>query len=49
MLKNRYRNYRVVQAVLDGLRSNDLTDALRKLAAWRETTSGNLRYHSYFR
>ncbi|GBP34417.1 DENN domain-containing protein 4B [Eumeta japonica] len=39
----------VVLAVLDGLRSNDLTDALRKLAAWRENTNITKRYHSYYR
>ncbi|XP_063367869.1 DENN domain-containing protein Crag [Cydia amplana] len=39
----------VVLAVLDGLLSNDLIDALRRLAAWRENTAGNKRYHSFFR
>ncbi|XP_063627085.1 DENN domain-containing protein Crag isoform X1 [Cydia splendana] len=39
----------VVLAVLDGLLSNDLVDALRRLAAWRENTAGNKRYHSFFR
>lgn len=41
--------YTVVTSVLDGLRSNDLTDALRKLALWRETTTSNRKYHSYYR
>ncbi|CAG4943676.1 unnamed protein product, partial [Parnassius apollo] len=39
----------VILAVLDGLLSNDLSDALRKLAAWRETSSGNKRYPSFYR
>ncbi|XP_073960241.1 DENN domain-containing protein Crag-like isoform X3 [Choristoneura fumiferana] len=39
----------VILAVLDGLLSNDLVDALRRLAAWRENTAGNKRYHSFFR
>ncbi|XP_049872038.1 DENN domain-containing protein Crag isoform X2 [Pectinophora gossypiella] len=39
----------VALTVLDGLLSNDLTDSLRKLAGWRETTWGNKRYHSYYR
>ncbi|XP_063539999.1 DENN domain-containing protein Crag [Cydia strobilella] len=39
----------VVLVVLDGLLSNDLIDALRRLAAWRENTAGNKRYHSFFR
>ncbi|XP_072937985.1 DENN domain-containing protein Crag [Epargyreus clarus] len=40
----------VMLAVLDGLLSNDLTDAIRKLAAWRESTGGSSkRYHSYYR
>ncbi|KAG7300228.1 hypothetical protein JYU34_015791 [Plutella xylostella] len=42
-------SHSVVQAVLDGLRGNNLAEALRKLAAWRETTSDNMRYHSYYR
>lgn len=41
--------HRVVLAVLDGLLSNDLSDAIRKLAAWRESTCGNKRYYSYYR
>lgn len=41
--------YSVILALLDGLLSNDLTDALRKLASWRENTAGNKRYHSYYR
>ncbi|CAH0718266.1 unnamed protein product, partial [Brenthis ino] len=39
----------VVLAVLDGLLSNDLSDAIRKLAAWRESTCSNKRYYSYYR
>ncbi|XP_045538739.1 DENN domain-containing protein Crag [Papilio machaon] len=39
----------VIVAVLDGLLSNDLSDALRKLAAWRETSSPNKRYPSFYR
>ncbi|KAM3965518.1 LOW QUALITY PROTEIN: DENN domain-containing protein Crag [Aphomia sociella] len=39
----------IVLTVLNGLLSNDLADALRKLASWRETTAGNKRYHSYYR
>ncbi|KAL4717287.1 hypothetical protein ACJJTC_017174, partial [Scirpophaga incertulas] len=39
----------VILAILDGLLSNDLTDGLRKLASWRETTSENKRYHSFYR
>ncbi|XP_059061581.1 DENN domain-containing protein Crag isoform X2 [Achroia grisella] len=39
----------VALTVLNGLLSNDLSDALRKLASWRETTSGNKRYHSFYR
>ncbi|XP_045776028.1 DENN domain-containing protein Crag isoform X2 [Maniola jurtina] len=39
----------VVAAVLDGLVSNDLSDAIRRLAAWRESTCGNKRYYSYYR
>ncbi|KPJ13518.1 C-myc promoter-binding protein [Papilio machaon] len=38
----------VIVAVLDGLLSNDLSDALRKLAAWRETSSPNKRYPSFY-
>ncbi|XP_013140292.1 PREDICTED: DENN domain-containing protein 4C [Papilio polytes] len=40
---------RVILAVLDGLLSNELSDALRKLAAWRETSSPNKRYPSFYR
>ncbi|XP_026750235.2 DENN domain-containing protein Crag isoform X2 [Galleria mellonella] len=39
----------VALTVLNGLLSNDLSEALRKLARWRETTSENKRYHSYYR
>ncbi|XP_045511840.1 DENN domain-containing protein Crag isoform X1 [Pieris brassicae] len=39
----------VIVSILDGLLSNDLSDAIRKLASWRESTSGNKRYHSYYR
>lgn len=39
----------VASAVLIGLVSNDLTAALRKLASWRQSTSGNKRYYSYYR
>ncbi|XP_046966815.1 DENN domain-containing protein Crag isoform X4 [Vanessa cardui] len=43
------KHYSVVLAVLDGLLSNDLSDAIRKLASWRESTCGNKRYYSYYR
>ncbi|CAH2087462.1 unnamed protein product [Euphydryas editha] len=43
------QQHSVVAAVLDGLLSNDLSDALRKLAAWRESTCGNKRYYSFYR
>ncbi|KAJ0175098.1 hypothetical protein K1T71_009239 [Dendrolimus kikuchii] len=39
----------VALAVLNGLLSIDLTFAVRKLASWRENTSGNKRYYSYYR
>ncbi|XP_061379394.1 DENN domain-containing protein Crag isoform X3 [Danaus plexippus] len=39
----------IVATILDGLMSNDLSDAVRKLAAWRESTCANKRYHSYYR
>ncbi|XP_037292276.1 DENN domain-containing protein Crag isoform X2 [Manduca sexta] len=39
----------VSQAVLMGLQSNDLSEALRKLAEWRENTCSNKRYYSYYR
>ncbi|CAB3244657.1 unnamed protein product [Arctia plantaginis] len=39
----------IALAVLNGLLSNDLTDPLRKLATWRENTSNNKRYHSFYR
>ncbi|XP_041980512.1 DENN domain-containing protein Crag isoform X2 [Aricia agestis] len=42
-------SHSVMLAVLDGLVSNDLTDAIRKLAAWRESTCGNKRHYSYYR
>ncbi|KAJ8718534.1 hypothetical protein PYW08_002771 [Mythimna loreyi] len=44
-----HAGHTVALAVLNGLLSNDLTDALRKLAAWRENTSSNKRYHSFYR
>ncbi|CAH0399446.1 unnamed protein product [Chilo suppressalis] len=46
---DRSATHSVILAILDGLLSNDLTDALRKLAAWRHTTSSTKRYHSYYR
>ncbi|XP_053611324.1 DENN domain-containing protein Crag isoform X2 [Plodia interpunctella] len=39
----------VVLSVQSGLLSNDLSDALHKLASWREATNGNKRYHSFYR
>ncbi|CAH0588078.1 unnamed protein product [Chrysodeixis includens] len=39
----------VALAVLNGLLSNDLTDGLRKLSAWRDNTCSNKRYHSFYR
>ncbi|XP_075979851.1 DENN domain-containing protein Crag isoform X4 [Anticarsia gemmatalis] len=39
----------IASSVLNGLLSNDLSDALRKLATWRENTSNNKRYHSFYR
>ncbi|KAL0870637.1 hypothetical protein ABMA27_005596 [Loxostege sticticalis] len=39
----------VILAILDGLLSNDLSEALQKLATWRENTAGNKRFHSYYR
>ncbi|XP_026326153.1 DENN domain-containing protein Crag-like [Hyposmocoma kahamanoa] len=36
-------------AVLEGLLANDLSDALRRLAAWRESTAGHNKYHSLYR
>lgn len=39
----------VALAVLNGLLSNNLADALRKLAEWRENTNENKRYYSFYR
>ncbi|XP_013183784.2 DENN domain-containing protein Crag isoform X2 [Amyelois transitella] len=39
----------VVLAVQSGLLSNDLSDALHKLASWREASSATKRYHSFYR
>lgn len=39
----------IARCVLNGLLSNDLSDALQKLAAWRQNTSNNKRYHSFYR
>ncbi|XP_045500969.1 DENN domain-containing protein Crag isoform X1 [Colias croceus] len=39
----------VILTVIDGLLSNDLSDAIRKLASWRESTTPNKRYLSYYR
>ncbi|KAF9412445.1 hypothetical protein HW555_009048 [Spodoptera exigua] len=44
-----HAGHTVALAVLNGLLSNDLTDSLSKLAAWRENTSTNKRYHSFYR
>uniref|UniRef100_A0A2A4JDM7 UDENN domain-containing protein n=1 Tax=Heliothis virescens TaxID=7102 RepID=A0A2A4JDM7_HELVI len=46
---DQHAGHTVALAVLNGLLSNDLSDALQKLATWRENTSNNKRYHSFYR